>query len=332
MSGLLSLKVIEVQTQALAMGHDSSVSQREYVAVVVVTHNSELVVGDLVSSLDSGLRGLDWCLVVVDNASVDDTVATVRRIAPGATVVESDHNGGYAAGINTGAAVAKGATAYLVLNPDVRLTTGCVASLLRALRLVNTGIAVPKLLDRHGDLIESQRREPTIMRALGDAILGARRAGRHDRLGEVVSIATRYDTPQTIDWAEGSTLLIDSTCLEQCGPWDERYFLYSEETEFALRARDLGFATRYTPDAVAVHLEGGSVTSERLWPLLVTNRVRMYSQRHGPAAAAAFWAAVTFREATRAASGRATSRAAFRALISPRRMRTAPGPDWLEQR
>lgn len=301
----------------------------EFVAVVVVTYDSEQVLGGLISSLPSGLRGVDWSLTIVDNGSADDTVATARRLAPDATVIATGRNGGYAAGINIGIAAAAPHTAVLVLNPDVRLGPGCVGELLRALRQPGVGIAAPRLVDRHGELIESQRREPTITRALADALLGARRAGRIGRLGEVVTDPDAYATSTPTAWAEGSTLLVSAACLAACGPWDESFFLYSEETEFALRARDHGFTTMFVASASAVHLEGDSAGSPSLWPLLVTNRVRLYRRRHGRAATAVFWATVTLREGTRAAIGKATSRAAFASLVSPSRMRARPGPDWV---
>ncbi|MDP8961599.1 MAG: hypothetical protein M3N32_08300, partial [Actinomycetota bacterium] len=110
---------------------------------------------------------------------------------------------------------------------------------------------------------------------------------------------------------------ISRRCLEQVGPWDETFFLYAEETEFALRARDAGFVLRYVPDAVATHLGGDRHTSSRLWALLAVNRVRLYSRRHGPVRTAAFWAAVALNEALRALAGRGVHRAALRALLRP---------------
>ena len=70
------------------------------------------------------------------------------------------------------------------------------------------------------------------------------------------------------DWAEGSTQLVSRACLDACGPWDESFFLYSEETDFHLRAGARGFGVQYVAAAQAVHLEGDSGTSPRLWALL----------------------------------------------------------------
>jgi GT2 family glycosyltransferase len=298
----------------------------ETVAVVVVTYNSEALLKDLLASLGPGLDPVPWHLTVADNASADGTVATLRRLAPEATVVEMGRNAGYAAGINAAVAAAGPHTAVLVLNPDVRLEPGCVTELLRALRSQRTGIAVPRLADAKGVLIPSMRREPSILRTLGDTVLGANRAGRIAKLGEVVTDERHYAAEAVTDWAEGSTLLVSAECWRRCAPWDESFFLYSEETDFALRARDAGFVTRYTPAARAVHLEGGSAHSPRLWMLLTLNRVRLYRRRHGRLSTAAFWAVLLVRESSRAMLGRPTNRAAARALLSPRRLREVPGP------
>jgi N-acetylglucosaminyl-diphospho-decaprenol L-rhamnosyltransferase len=298
----------------------------DVVAVVVITYNSGSVLPGLLESLPRGLEGVSWHLTIVDNASSDGTADLARRLAPEARIVQTGRNGGYAAGINAGVAAADPHTAVLVLNPDVRLMAGCGRELLRVLREPGTGIAVPRLVDGHGRLITTMRREPTLLRALGDVVLGARRAGRFGVLGEVVTNEQCYLRPTRTDWAEGSTLLISGECWRRCAPWDESFFLYSEETDFALRARDAGLVTRYTPSATAVHLEGESRTSPGLWALLTMNRLRLFARRHGPVATACYWAALLLREATRSLLGHAIARAAVRALLSPSRWRETPGP------
>ena len=298
----------------------------ESVAAVVVTFNSADLIVDLVASLQPGMAGVPWQLIFADNASTDDTVATLARIAPDATVVEMGRNAGYAAGINAAVAAAPPHTAVLVLNPDVRLDAGCVPELLRALRQPGVGIAVPRLLDAHAVLIDSMRRAPTCLRALGDALIGARRAGRYPALGEMVRDSRLYEHERDTDWAEGSTQLISAHCWQTTGPWDESYFLYSEEAEFDLRAADSGFTTRYVPTAQATHLEGDSGSSPALWALLVINRVKLFRRRNGMLRALPFWAITLAREASRALLGKSTSLAAVRALLSPARLRETPGP------
>ncbi|QGN33879.1 glycosyltransferase family 2 protein [Microlunatus sp. Gsoil 973] len=298
------------------------------IAICVVTYNSAPLINDLVASLREGCAGAEWCLVFADNASTDMTIAEIRRCAPNAILVETGGNLGYSAGINAAVRAAGEQDAYLILNADVRLAPDCVVTLYKTLG-DQVGIAVPRLNDAEGELIWSMRREPTLLRAWADALIGAERVGRWSALGEMITNERLYQEARGTDWAEGSTQLISAACWRACGPWDESFFLYSEEAEFDLRARDRGFATRYEPSALAIHLEGGSGSSVRQWSLLVVNRIRLFSRRHNRLSTLLFWLAIVLREASRAAMGKATSRAAIRDLVSARRMRERPGPAWL---
>ncbi len=293
----------------------------EPVGVVVVLYNSASLLPGLLDALPRGMAETRWTLTAVDNASSDGSARLMRQLAPTATVLEMGRNAGYAAGINAGVAAAGPHGSVLVLNADVRLFPGCAASLIEAMKRTGCGVAVPRLWDANDRRIDSMRREPSVLRALGDAVLGAGRAGRFRRLGEVVTDPRLYESERPTDWAEGSTQLISSSCWNACGPWDESFFLYSEETEFDLRAGDLGFATLFVPSAEATHLEGGSGSTPSLWSLLVLNRVRLFRRRNGLLRSLAFWLLTVAREASRALMGKPTSRAAIRELVTTRPFR-----------
>ncbi|WP_438822043.1 glycosyltransferase [Actinocrinis puniceicyclus] len=295
----------------------------------MVTWNSAKVIDGLLESLRPGLDGLDWQLIVADNDSADDTVARVeswaaRNCDAVCRVVHTGGNLGYAAGINAALTKADKYDAALVLNPDIRLHEGSVRSMYEFIDDgegtagepgPRTGIVVPRIVDEEGALAYSLRREPTLLRALGEATLGAR-AGRFAPLGELVMDEQAYQHPVVADWATGAVMLISAACLAACGPWDESFFLYSEETEFSLRARDRGFLTRLAPRAVATHIGGESRVSPELWTLLMSNRVKLYRRRHALAPSVAYWGAALLREAPRAALGQQRSRSAVKALLS----------------
>jgi N-acetylglucosaminyl-diphospho-decaprenol L-rhamnosyltransferase len=306
------------------------------VALLVVTWNSAAVLPDFLACLPDGMAGLDWRLIVADNDSGDGTVEVLRALAPDAIVIRTGRNGGYAAGLNAAMGAAAGWEggfgAALVCNPDIRMRPGCGRILVDALGAElpgggRVGITVPLLYEADGrTLVRSLRREPTVVRAFGEAVLGNRRAGRFPPLGELVTDPAAYRGATRADWATGALMALSAGCAADCGAWDESFFLYSEETEFCLRAKDLGHATRLAPRAAAVHLGGESQVSPRLWTLLTVNRVRLHRRRHGMAAGMAFWAAVLLRELSRAALGKAPSRAAAAALLSPARLRAPAGP------
>ncbi len=291
------------------------------VLLAVVTYNSQDVVVDLLKGLPDALGSCSWRLVVADNDSQDSTIERVREMQPEARIVQMGRNAGYAAGINAAIVAGGRARSVLVLNPDTRLDPGSIPIMLRRLQRPGVGIVVPRLLDSDRALVETLRREPNIRRALGDTILTARRAGRFPTWGELVTDRDCYVRETGADWAAGPAMLISRECLDACGGWDESFFLYSEETEFCLRARDHGYQLLLTPDAEVVHLGGESQISPNLRALLVVNRVQLYSRGRPAPATFVFWLIAVIREASRVVVGHRESRRALAALLSSRRAR-----------
>jgi GT2 family glycosyltransferase len=287
------------------------------VTVVSVTYNSASLIPGFLTGLRAATEDVPHQLVVVDNASGDGTADLAAELAPDALVVRGKHNLGYAGGINVAIREAAPTGPVLVTNPDLRLHPGAVKALLAALSDPAVGIAVPQLRDDTGRLLFSLRRDPRILRILGEAFLGGHRAGRYGPLGEVVSTTRHYLRPRSVDWATGACMLISAECMRRVGPWNEDFFLYSEETDFALRTRDAGLRLQYVPSALASHRGGDAHTSPELFALLTMNRWRLYRARHGRAAGAAFRAALIVDTLPRAAAGRAPARAALSELVSP---------------
>lgn len=295
------------------------------VGVVAVTHDSENVLPGLLESLEGGLADLDWSLVVVDSGSRDRGPELVREQCPRARVLELDSNRGFAAGVNRGLAELGRDADLLIVNPDVRLGPGSGARLQARLGVAvagarppaQVGIAAPRLVDADGALVPSLRFEPSVARALAEAVIGVQRSGRHG-WGETILDPSAYERSTISDWISGAVLMISRECLAACGPWEERFFLYSEEVEYALRARRRGFAACLAEDARATHLGGGSLADPALWTLLVLNKLDLYRRRHGRAGALAFRLAALLREARLAACGNRPSRRAARALLAGR--------------
>ena len=290
---------------------------------VCVTWNSTQHLPGLLESLDAGLAGLRWRLVVVDNGSTDGTPELLHRLAPSVELVQTGRNLGYAAAINRGLPSATGSEVVLVLNPDVRLGPGCGVALVDALRQTGTGIAVPVQRDPDGSLHATLRREPTVLRALGEALLGGWRADRVPTLGELVTDHDAYAASTRADWATGSVMAVSQACLTAVGNWDETFFLYSEETDFALRARDRGFELRLVPRAACEHLRGASHDNPQLWALLTVNRLRLFAARHGAQRTLLFRAALLLGEGLRSCGGAPTHLRAVRALLRGERAAAA---------
>ena len=218
-------------------------------------------------------------MVVVDNDSTDGTPDLLSHLTH--LRVLRTINGGYAHGINVGMENTPEAPAWRILNPDLRLAPGSARTLLESLE-ERVGIIGPKVVDSEGRLVPSMRRRPTLLRALG---LSDRPA-----FAEYVVAPEEYEITQDADWLLGAVLLVSRECAVEVGAWDESFFLYSEETDFCLRAAAAGWHTRYQPRAYAVHTGGGSGRSGRTHAMQILNRVRLYTRAHGGIASSAYYA------------------------------------------
>jgi len=295
------------------------------VAVVIVTYNSADVLGDCLRSL-AGSQGIDLSAVVVaDNASRDSSVATAEAATDlPIQTVQLGRNAGYAAAINAGVAVLETGKlrAVFAMNPDCRVRPDTLRRLTDALRQPGRGIAVPLMVNPDGSLQPSLRRMPTVTRAVAEAILGGNLAGRVGSLGELVTDPRKYEKAGPAAWATGAAILMSVEAMTELGPWDESFLLYSEETEYAMRAADRGWTLWYEPSAVIEHIGGESNTNPMLSALLVTNKVDLFRRRHSRPRSWAYFLAVFSGEAARAVAGRRTAKATVMALVR-RSRRTA---------
>jgi GT2 family glycosyltransferase len=267
------------------------------VGVVVVAFNSARQLPALIGSLPGAAPGIDLEVVVVDNASADDSVAVCASL--GTTCVPTGVNGGYARAINLGTRHLPHCDALLICNPDLCWEPGAIARLWEGTRH-SGGVAVPMLCDGSGAVARSQRRDPSIPGQFGEALLGGRWSTRPALLTEIVRDPGSYATAHAVDWATGAALLVPRACVEQVGPWDEDYFLFSEEVDYMVRCREAGFPIVFWPEAIAMHEEGGSGRSTSLLSLVGVNKLRFYGRRHGTLATALYGLGVVLQLLVRA--------------------------------
>jgi N-acetylglucosaminyl-diphospho-decaprenol L-rhamnosyltransferase len=300
----------------------SAVSPIVKIAVVIITHNSADVIGGCLAAIPDGAAGTELTdVIVIDNASTDDSVRIARKVAAlPIQVIELDTNAGYAAGFNVGvgACAEPEPDAVLVINPDCRLRPGTLAIMARALSAPGRGIVAPRLLNSDGTLQPTLRRIPTVSGALAEALMGGKLAGRIG-LGELLFDQNSHDRAGRAAWATGAALLISWQVVADVGPWNESFLLYSEETDFIFRAADRGWTMWYEPTAVVDHRGGESGTNPNLAALVTVNKVKFYRSRHGKAASAAYSFATLLGASLRAALGRKTARASLAALLRPSR-------------
>jgi len=216
-------------------------------AVLIVSYNSRHHLDDCLRSVlasDDGEIGRH--VVVVDNASRDGSAAFVREQFPQVDLVELDGNLGFAGGNNAGLEHIRRrypATAYLaLLNPDTIVRSGWLGELVAYLRLHDDTAAVQAKLLMHP---QSDRFNSAGNRChfLGFGFVTA--CGQED--------SGQYDEPRAVDFASGAAMLVDARRLAEVGLFDERMFLYLEDTDLAWKLRIQGWAVAYAPSSVVYH-------------------------------------------------------------------------------
>lgn len=287
-------------------------------SVVVVTFNSAGVLLPLLDSLPAGLNGAGtFEVVIVDNDSRDGSAELAETHPVRPKVIRMGRNAGYAAAINAASSIMDPDSDLLILNPDLRLYPDAARPLIECAAMPWVGIAVPRNFREDGTTDPTLRREPSMLTAWAEALLGGTLAARLG-WGEIVSQASLYERRGSIEWATGSALLVSAHARRIVGDWDESFFLYSEEVDYQRRAREAGFEIVYEPRSQVMHAGGESGTNPRLFALMTANRIRYYGRHHGILQTSLFRLGIAFGQAARSWRG-STHRAALRSALTPLR-------------
>jgi GT2 family glycosyltransferase len=227
-------------------------------SVVVVSFNTRDLLRECLNTLAAASAGVTHELIVVDNASRDDSAAMVAAEFPHARLIRSDVNLGFGGANNLGFAVAQGR--YIVLlNSDAFLKPG---TLLAAVKQMDAdkrvGLAGAKLLSRDDSLQPSARMFPNVVQdflilsGLADRYPKSRFFGRGDRTWADPNEAAE------VDWVPGAFGIIRHEALTRIGFFDPRFFLYYEEVDLCKRIKQAGYSIKYWPNLEVVHLGGES--------------------------------------------------------------------------
>jgi GT2 family glycosyltransferase len=218
-------------------------------------------------------------LVVVDNGSRDGSIDDLLAAMPDVRVVRAPGNVGYARAANLGAAATR-APIVAVLNPDTVLEPGTARSLCD--RLVDEprlGACGPRLRNLDGTDYPTGRTFPSIPVAVGHGLLGLWWA-RNPFTVRYRQLDADPSVPRLVDWVSGAAIWLRRAALDQVGGWDERYFMYVEDTDLCWRLRRAGWDVAYEPSAVVVHAQGASA-SRHPYRMLVEHHRSAWRFAHG---------------------------------------------------
>ncbi len=271
---------------------------------MIVSANDAQWLGPCLSSVLAHAGDVQLELIVVDNASTDGTHELVGARFPHARVVSSP-NRGFAYGNNRGLEHTS-ARYVLLLNPDTAILQGTFAELLATLDASpEIGLAGVRQVDADGALLPTIRRFPSAARALGEAFASERWPLRPRWAGERVLDSDAYTRAHDCDWTAGSFMLIRREALLSAGVLDERFFLYSEETDLCLRIQRAGWRIRHLPQMTIRHHAGKAGARPALVAQDALSR-KLYARKHlTPLHRGLFLGAVAMRHALRGAGARA---------------------------
>lgn len=237
------------------------------------------------------MEGLAGAITIVDNDSGDGSYETLTRAVQErgwsrVRVLQSGRNGGYGAGNNFGIrhGLPDGASPdYIyILNSDAFPEPGAIRVLAEHLQAQpRVGFAGSRLHGEDGVYHQTAFRFPTVF----SEFEGAAATGPISRLLRryIVALPEPREA-QEVDWMAGASLMLRHRAFEEAGGFDERFFLYFEETDLCLRARRAGWLSVYLPESRVMHIGSvstGMKTWKRIPPFWFDSRMWYFTKNHG---------------------------------------------------
>lgn len=260
-------------------------------AIIILNYRTPKLVIDCLFSLKGEVKIGTHQVIVVDNASGDNSVEMITETiheqgwSDWVEVIPSAVNGGFSAGNNIGIQAVK-AEAYLLLNSDTIVRPGAIAHLLEALEnYPEAGLISPRLeWPDEKPQISCFRYHSPISELIKSAATGP-----------VTKALSRYDVPIPVantpfepEWTSFACVLVRRQVIDEIGLMDEGYFMYYDDIDYCRRARDAGWKILHYPEARVVHLRGGSgtvkqevATRKRPRPYLYASRSRYFAKFYG---------------------------------------------------
>lgn len=262
--------------------------------VVIVNHDTRELLDDCLRSLrDGGLDGLSAEVWVVDNASTDGSAELVRARHPWARVLESDDNVGFSAANNLALRTAGFPSQpqprseapdrhALLLNPDTIVPAGALRGLVARLEAEpDIGVVGPKLLLADGSLDLACRRSfPTPEVAFYRFSGLARLFPRSRRFGRYNLTYLDPDEPADVDSVVGACMLVRGAAIADVGLLDERFWMYGEDLDWALRMRQAGWRVAYRPQVVVHHVKRAASRGSRRAQYEFQRAMWLFYQKH----------------------------------------------------
>ncbi len=220
-------------------------------SIIIVNYNGENILDQCFNSIKKFIN-CPHEIILVDNASSDNSLTLVKNKFPYVHVIENEINLGFATGNNIGVKNAEG-DFLLLLNNDTQLTN----SILPAIDLFKSneeiGVLGGQLKYQNGKIQPSYGYFHTPIRIVFSWLSTNKNKWFPSALKRIETDISKYTEVKEVDWVSGAFLLTRKTLWEKINGMDERYFMYVEDVDFCKRANYIGYKTIYSNKISAVH-------------------------------------------------------------------------------
>lgn len=249
-------------------------------SVAIVSWNTRDLLDACLESVYATTGGIEFEVIVVDNASSDGSAEMVRSKYPQVRLVPNAENVGFVKANNQAWPVSSGRH-FLLLNPDTICHDSALPTLVRFLdEHPDAGAVGPLVLNPDGTLQYSWAKFPTLWSELVGKLV--RRVGP-DGLCPKTCEQTRRVGPLAVDWVGGCCMMVRGEAIRQIGLMDELFFMYSEETDWCYRLHQGGWRVWVEPAAQIVHIGGQSTAQSAPASArrLRESKVTFFRKHHG---------------------------------------------------
>lgn len=252
------------------------------VSVILVSYNTRELTKQCLASLREKTRGVSCEVWVVDNASRDGSAAMIRECFPDVKLIENGENLGFGRANNRALLRARGTYCFL-LNTDTLLRNNAVRIFFEYMEShPGIGACGGNLVDANGAPVASFGYRPTpetmLLRKTPWKLLRPRRNRAVKRYEQDID----RTVCQPVGFIVGADLFLRRRALDAAGLFDERFFLYYEETELQHRIAQAGWGIQFVPEAEIVHLVGKSTPSEQKARMMYRSRILYFRLCFGP--------------------------------------------------
>ena len=238
------------------------------VSIIIVNFNSANFLVDCLKSIKSQ-TSVPHEVIVVDNASTDDSVDVIKRNCKGIMLIENKKNSGFAKANNQGFDNAQGRY-LLMLNPDTIVLDKAIDKLVDYMDAhLDVGICAPKNVDKNGKNQANCDYFPSIVNDVIEYLNLNRKFPDIALLNRGRLLNWGYHEFREVDKVMGCSLIIRSELYKAVGGLDNRFFLYFEETDLCYRVRKTNYKIMYHPLASIIHFGGESTKTEKKKKLVV---------------------------------------------------------------